>query len=133
MAKKSLSDIFKDTERLSYGSFLAVIKNYAAVNSLDADKEAARFFTFDMEERLQQVGVNSVCPYCGSENIFKRGKRGDIQRFQCKDCGKNFTLFTGTILEKTRFSWPVWVGILWATINSLSLKDTLNIVERQSD
>lgn len=130
MAKKSLSDIFKDTEALSYDDFLAVIKNYTAVNSLDADKETSRFFTLDMENRLQQIGVNDVCPYCGSENTFKRGKRGDIQRFQCNDCGKNFTLFTGTILDRTRFSWPVWVGILWATINSLSLKDTLNIMEQ---
>lgn len=130
MAKKGLSDIFKDTEALSYDDFLAVIKNYAAANSLDADKEAARFFTLDIEERLQQIGVNSVCPKCGSENIVKRGKRGDVQRFLCRDCGKNFTLFTDTILEKTRYSWAVWVGILWTTINNLSLKDTLNIMER---
>ena len=130
MAKKGLSDIFKDTESLSYDDFLSVIKNYAAANGLDADKETARFFTLDIEERLRQIGVNSTCPKCGSENIVKRGKRGDVQRFLCKDCGKNFTLFTDTILEKTRYSWAVWVGLLWTTINNISLKDTLNIMEQ---
>ena len=75
MAKKGLSDIFKDTESLSYDDFLSVIKNYAAANGLDTDKETARFFTLDIEERLRQIGVNSTCPECGSENIVKRGKR----------------------------------------------------------
>ena len=130
MAKKGLSDIFKDTQSLSYDDFLAVIKNYAVSNGLDAEKEPARFFTLDLEERLQQIGVNSTCPECGSNNIVKHGRRGDVQRFHCKDCDKRFTLFTGTLLEKTRYSWPVWVGLLWTTINNISLKDTLNIMEQ---
>lgn len=31
------------------------------------------------------------CPQCGSFNLHKKGKRGDKQRYLCKDCGKNFT------------------------------------------
>ena len=31
------------------------------------------------------------CIYCGGFNLHKKGKRGDKQRYLCKDCGKNFT------------------------------------------
>jgi transposase-like protein len=33
------------------------------------------------------------CPYCGSEEIIKKGKywrNKEIQRYQCKNCGKKF-------------------------------------------
>jgi hypothetical protein len=31
------------------------------------------------------------CPQCGSFSLQKKGKRGDKQRYQCKDCGKGFS------------------------------------------
>lgn len=32
------------------------------------------------------------CPKCGFTNVIKWGKRKDMPRFKCKDCGKTFTL-----------------------------------------
>lgn len=32
------------------------------------------------------------CPVCESLNINKKGKRGGKQKYQCKECGKNFTI-----------------------------------------
>ncbi len=44
------------------------------------------------------------CPFCGSDQILKRGvrhnKHSDIQRFSCKDCGRWFTFNIG--FEKMR-------------------------------
>lgn len=31
------------------------------------------------------------CPGCGSSKLRKNGKRGNAQKYICKDCGKNFT------------------------------------------
>lgn len=31
------------------------------------------------------------CIHCGSFNLQKKGKRGEKQRYQCKDCGKGFS------------------------------------------
>lgn len=31
------------------------------------------------------------CPRCGSTNLQKKGKRGNKQRFRCKDCSSSFT------------------------------------------
>ena len=43
---------------------------------------------------IKQIELGS-CKFCGSDNIIKKGikklKRGDVQRFGCRDCGKYFT------------------------------------------
>jgi transposase-like protein len=31
-----------------------------------------------------------ICKYCQSENVVKHGKKGDKQRYLCKDCGHEF-------------------------------------------
>jgi len=36
----------------------------------------------------QKPGLS--CPDCTSQNVSKNGKRGDKQRYKCKDCGKTF-------------------------------------------
>lgn len=49
-----------------------------------------------------------VCPHCHKEHIVKFGKKGNIQRYICKDCGKTFTSTTNTIFFHTRKSTKVW-------------------------
>ena len=41
----------------------------------------------------------------------------------CNDCNSLFSLFTGTILEKTKWHWDIWIAVLNMTINSFSLKE----------
>lgn len=49
--------------------------------------------------RIQPTTNASACIYCGSENISKDGlrhnKSGDIQVFNCKECGRYFTINLG--------------------------------------
>lgn len=37
------------------------------------------------------VPLAPKCIHCGSSNLQKKGKRGEKQRYQCKDCGKGFS------------------------------------------
>lgn len=53
-----------------------------------------------------------------------------IQRFRCQDCGKSFTRFTGTLLEKSRFPWEVWVTVLRMPLNDDSFEDIKTVLER---
>ena len=43
---------------------------------------------------IKRIDLGS-CKFCGSDNIIKKGikklKRGNVQRFGCRDCGKHFT------------------------------------------
>ena len=81
---------------LSLPELLSVMREYSRKHIIDFDKMQSQLMTEDNQNRLRLIGVNTVCPQCGSMNIVCNGKRNNnVQRLQCKDCGKNFTLFTG--------------------------------------
>lgn len=42
------------------------------------------------------------CPECHSFHIEKRGPQGRIHRYQCKDCGNNFSDFSNTIFHRSQ-------------------------------
>ena len=44
-----------------------------------------------MAEFTETVTKTVNCPYCSSKSVVKNGRREDIQRYQCKGCGKRFT------------------------------------------
>lgn len=81
-----------------------------------------------LQTKLMECGINSSCPYCGSESISNNGWNGDIRRFKCADCGKTFSLFTGTILEKTQFGWDVWVKMTEMHLNGYSMENMLDVL-----
>jgi len=49
------------------------------------------------------------CPHCQSYSIVANGKNKGMQRFRCKECGKNFSENTGTSLANLK------KGHLWKT------------------
>ena len=58
-------------------------------------------------------------------HFIKQGKtKYGLTVFKCKDCGKKFNIFTGTIMEKTPYSWKVWVTILEQMLRNQSIKTT---------
>lgn len=96
------------------------------------DKRIHRLVTLDLQERLKELEVNTVCPHCGSVNVVKQGTRENgIQRLICKDCNHAFTYFTGTLLEKTKYHWDFWVEMIYQMLSYKSLKDTKEILETE--
>jgi transposase-like protein len=75
-----------------------------------------------------------VCPHCGVDKTPYRTNRG----FKCsdKDCGKKFTVKTGTIFDNSKISFRIWfAAIFLATshkkgISSLQLATDLNITQK---
>lgn len=50
------------------------------------------------------------CRHCGSENFIRYGHTSNgINRYLCKDCGRTFTITTGTIFEDHKISCSEWV------------------------
>lgn len=80
-----------------------------------------------LQAKLWAHGINSSCPYCGSGNICNNGWNNNMRRLQCKDCGKIFSIFTDTLLEKTQFSWDVWVKMTEMHLNGYPLEHMLNV------
>lgn len=124
MRKEALKyeDVLNYITKLPHAAFKDVIYHYVQNNNIDVSSDIESLTIFDLQKRLEKLNINKVCPNCGSIQIIKNGKQKNIQRFKCKDCNTQFTLFTNTILEKTKWHWNVWVKVLEMTLNNYSLE-----------
>ena len=119
--KLSLDEIQKAINNLSLSQVLNLLDEYSKNTHTDVSRIKRTIIVNDIQDHLILNKINTTCPHCGSKIIVKNGKKNGIMMFKCRDCNKNFTLFTNTILEKTRYSWDVWVDMMWMTLNECSL------------
>ncbi len=129
MAKKlTTADLQEQLNTLSLSEVLSMLKAYSEATGTDISEAKNRLVTDDLQNRLSTYGINTTCPHCGSENYIRNGSNGNIKRFKCKDCDKSFTLFSGTILEKTKYHWDIWVEVVWMVLNDFYLEDMQTIL-----
>jgi len=124
MVKKELDfdEVLSYLEKLPFNKFKDVVYHYSTHTKSNFENELEDMITLNFQQRFHKLKINSVCPKCSSTNIIKYGKKKRIQHYKCNECGLYFTLFTGTILEKTKWHWDIWIAVLNMTINSFSLK-----------
>jgi len=75
-------------------------KHIHAVEQIRLNEQAVSPSEEEGENLCKEVeSPSSVCKFCGSENIVKRGYRttqnGKVQRFFCKDCKRKFIVDEG--------------------------------------
>lgn len=124
--KKQLTyeDLLKGTSKLSKQDMRKLITNYLKENGGEMDSRFEKVVLTDLEQHLKDLHINDSCPYCHSKIIVANGRRENgVQRLKCCDCGKSFTHFTGTILEKTKFSWDIWIEVVYQMLKESSLVD----------
>ena len=100
------------------------------------DKILAGIANQDIQKHLDAIENRDVrCPKCGGKVLRKNGKRNNIQRYKCltasgdgEPCGYEFGELSGTILEKTRFTWDAWVEVVYQLINWNSIATTQQIL-----
>lgn len=114
---------------LSYEEFNKLVKKYHDNAGRDSGEEWNKLVVSDLDERLEKLGINNTCPKCGSESRVKNGTRNHVQLYKCKDCRTKYSRFTGTILEKSRWHWNLWIKVLEMTINEYSIHDMVNVLE----
>lgn len=67
----------------------------------------------DREINLLNSFIPSTCRLCNSTNIIRYGKTAaGLIRYRCKDCGKTFTIITGTIFDQRKISISEWIDFL---------------------
>lgn len=132
MVKRELDfgEVISYLEKLPYKKFKEVVSHYASHTKANFETELEDMITLNFQQRLQKLQVNSSCPQCNSRNIVKNSKNKRIQRYKCNDCNSRFTLFTGTVLEKTKWHWDIWIAVLNMIISSYSLKEIQNVLEK---
>lgn len=121
---KKFQQMMEQMGTLTPAQFKTLVQAYAGQSGQDSGRVWSGAVYATSEQHLAVLGINSACPGCGSIAVVHNGTNdADIQRFRCQDCGKSFTRFTGTLLEKSRFPWEVWVEVLRMTLNYASLED----------
>lgn len=124
MARKITNDdIQKKLNELTLDELLGMLNNYSTTNSIDLEKEKQKLITNDIQSHLIANGINCNCPHCNGSHIVKNGTRANgIKEFKCKDCGKKFTVFTNTILEKSKIRWDIWIKVVEMVLNNIPLE-----------
>ena len=132
MAKRELdlNEVIKFIETLPYNEFKDVVNHYSQLNKVNFSTELDIMTTLNFEGRLKALGINSRCPNCDSDKIKKNGKRNYIQTYKCNECNTKYTLFSNTILEKTKYHWDIWIVVLHMILNKYSLHDMINLLEK---
>ena len=124
LSKKKVSEYLK---ALPFAEFKKMVEEYSECTQSNLDTEMRRLVTLDHQKRLEELGINSTCPQCGSDIIVKNGiKSTGVQKYKCTKCSHEFTRFSGTVLEKTRWHWDAWVTALNALFDGASIVDTRN-------
>lgn len=73
-----------------------------------------------------------VCPGCGTARPYAMREHG-IVRYRCKDCGRRFSLRTGTVFEGSRLpltKWVLAIGLFRIGISARSLAREINVAVR---
>lgn len=71
-----------------------------------------------MLEKLRW-GDDPACPHCGcTGNVYKMASRKTDgrekhRRWRCRDCSKQFTVRTGTVMEESRIPLKFWCWAFW--------------------
>ena len=64
------------------------------------------------------------CPYCARTGCIRRD-----ERFQCRRCGKAWSLTSLTWLKGMKLSWRKFWGLLWAYINKVPIDQTKRLLK----
>lgn len=71
----------------------------------------------------QRWGDTPGCPKCGCTNVYqmqdsKTGERQTNYRWRCRECKKQYTVRTGTVMEDSRIPLNNWCYAFWAACSS---------------
>ncbi len=107
-----------------------LFKFKSVIELLDYFKDEATCVSYLAEQRW---GDTPACPHCGNVGAYVTN-RG----FKCKakECGKKFTVTTGTTFENTKISLRLWFAAMYLCtahkkgISSLQLSRDLNITQK---
>lgn len=115
---------------LSFIELKKLLNTYSEVNKVDMSKSIAVLSVSDLQDRLEALHINNTCPYCNSPNRKLNDTRNKVKRYKCSDCNKTYSVFTDTILEKTKYHWDIWVAVLEMLLNNYSLPKMQNVLEK---
>lgn len=78
---------------------------------------------YEFFEKLRW-GDTPTCPRCGDTDVYavksRSGGRCPHGRWCCRQCGKQYTVRKGTVMEESRLPLRIWCYACWAVAASRS-------------
>ncbi|MBF2759470.1 MAG: IS1595 family transposase [Ectothiorhodospiraceae bacterium AqS1] len=93
------------------------------------DREAEQWFV------EQRWGNEPECPHCKSTRV-QTGAKHPSMPYRCRDCGKRFSVKTGTVMQSSKLGFQVWLIAMYLVhtnikgISSMRLHRELSITQR---
>jgi transposase-like protein len=87
-----------------------------------SDEEAEAAFK---SVRWASTNGEPVCPYCGSLTVYDCRRPNGAPRFRCKDCGKDFSITSGTLFASHKLPLRMYLAAIALFINEVKGKSML--------
>lgn len=113
----STKSILKDVKSLNDNEIEELFNH---ISELISFKSMTKSIHSDSREQRYSNGV--VCLHCGSTLVIKHGKKNDVQRFRCKDCGKTFNDLTLTPMANSHVKLEEWINYAKCMIMGYSIR-----------
>lgn len=87
-----------------------------------SDEEAEATF-----KRIRWADTNGepVCPNCGSFKVYDCRRKNGAPRFRCKDCGKDFSITSGTLFASRKLPLRRYLAAIAIFCNEVKGKSML--------
>lgn len=106
------------------------LKEYEDVKKVQVKHRINELKQGEVQAQLEVLAPITECPFCHSNNIVRNGTEHLMQRYRCSNCKSSFKATTNTFMEKGNFTWEVWVKLLQMTINTYSLDEIMDTLEK---
>lgn len=117
-------------QKLSVDELLGYLKKYNFAQEQRVKEQISQLRHREKQTKIEVLYPDITCPFCGSTNYVKNGARQEMQKYICKNCQGNYTLTTNTFMDGTTWTWEVWVRFVHMIINSNSLDDMIDTLEK---
>lgn len=124
----SSEDIIKAIGQADTNRFLYIVDEASQLQGKRLENFIRDQVASDIQANLTRLEYLPSCPECGCEHPVKNGKRRNIQRYLCPECSHRFSSFSGTLLEKTNYSWDIWVEVIASMLSVTSIEKTVQII-----
>ena len=76
---------------------------------------------------IEAARAPHACPRCRSQRVHRDGRKNDLQRYRCCDCGRSFNDLSGTALARLRHK-AKWLDYLDGMLQSATVRRAATLV-----
>lgn len=106
------------------------LKEYEEKRQVRVIDEINKIKQGEMQSKLEVFHPVKACPYCQSTKFIKHNSKTALTRYRCKNCNSTFSITTDTFMSGTNWTWEIWVKLLQMTLNTMSLDEIVDTLEK---